>query len=660
MDFSLIAHAAWDNCWLSSFTIFILYIIGSVIYELYFSPLAKIPGPFLAKITGWTSFYYALTGYRHIWIWQCHQIYGPIFRFAPNGVLVNTATGYHSINNYKANVKRGKLYEMGPRNAKHISTFNLTDKNAHSKRRRILNAIFSDAATRSTENFIIQNVDRWCELLLGKNDKEWSEPLNFSTKFSELMLDITGDLAFGKSFSIKEPKQHPLKDMPMYMEKHVMFIYPSAQSPLMDIWVWLKPRGLNNLLRRFRPEPTRIFEEFVDNIVRERTDLELKLQEEAKEESENSKKDLFHYILNAKDAETGRAAYSPDEINAEAALLIQAGGETTSAALCSTFFYLIRCPRAYKRVTSEVRNTFASADEIQGGAKLSSCHYLRACIDEAIRMTTPGPGERPRVALDGGLHVDGHFIPKGTRVGSSSWALYHKEEYFGDAWTYRPERWIVDEENGVTTADVALAQSAFHPFSIGLYNCVGRQVAWQEMLITTAKILHQMDVRVPPGDSTGGGAPELGWGRRNKNHYHIRDAFVAIKNGPMTTAYDPTERLVGDREDPENSLRFRGKTSNLGYTSQLLDVLANRYYEYGTVESCPRPSNCSVLKALTTPIPATPIQKPSTRPVQKPSRPLPRLSINPIRIVPTVESPLPSEPSSSNSSSPPSTPILKG
>ncbi|KAF4637051.1 hypothetical protein G7Y89_g1040 [Cudoniella acicularis] len=57
-----------------------------------------------------------------------------------------------------------------------------------------------------------------------------------------------------------------------------------------------------------------------------------------------------------------------------------------------------------------------------------------------------------------------------------------------------------------------------------------------------------------------------------------------------------------------------------------------------------------------TPIPATPVQKPSTRPVPKPSRPLPRLSINPIRIVPTVESPLPSEPSSS----PPSTPVLKG
>lgn len=50
--------------------------LGSAIYNLYFSPLAKYPGPFFAKISSWPNFYHTLGGDRHIWLWRCHQIYG--------------------------------------------------------------------------------------------------------------------------------------------------------------------------------------------------------------------------------------------------------------------------------------------------------------------------------------------------------------------------------------------------------------------------------------------------------------------------------------------------------------------------------------------------------------------------------------------------------
>ena len=48
------------------------------VYNLYFSPLAKIPGPFFAKISSWPSFYHAVKGDRHIWIWQGFQKYGEL------------------------------------------------------------------------------------------------------------------------------------------------------------------------------------------------------------------------------------------------------------------------------------------------------------------------------------------------------------------------------------------------------------------------------------------------------------------------------------------------------------------------------------------------------------------------------------------------------
>jgi hypothetical protein len=85
---------------------------------------------------------------------------------------------------------------------------------------------------------------------------------------------------------------------------------------------------------------------------------------------------------------------------------------------------------------------------------------------------------------------------------------------------------------GVTAEDVARAQSCFNPFTIGQGNCVGQKLAMAELLITFAKTLHRMDVRLTPEDSLGAGAPDLGWGMRSKE-IMLKDAFISIKDGPM-------------------------------------------------------------------------------------------------------------------------------
>jgi hypothetical protein len=51
-------------------------LLGTTIHRVYLNPLARVPGPFLAKVTCLPSFYHAIKGDRHIWIWQCFQIYG--------------------------------------------------------------------------------------------------------------------------------------------------------------------------------------------------------------------------------------------------------------------------------------------------------------------------------------------------------------------------------------------------------------------------------------------------------------------------------------------------------------------------------------------------------------------------------------------------------
>lgn len=245
------------------------------------------------------------------------------------------------------------------------------------------------------------------------------------------------------------------------------------------------------------------------------------------------RKDMCHYLLQAKDSETGQSGYSPGELLSEASLLIIAGSDTTSTIFAAMFFYLTCNPDVYRKLVTEIRQTWSAVDDIRSGVKLSSCRYLCAFIDEAMRMNPPGGAELNREVLPGGLEVDGQVFGEGTNVGTALYVLQHSESFFPDPFVFRPERWIVDEKAGVTANSVSRAESAFAPFSIGSRGCIGKNLAYLEMKITMARVLHRFEVRRLEGNTLGAGAPELMWGRMNQGQYQVKDAFIALRDGPI-------------------------------------------------------------------------------------------------------------------------------
>jgi cytochrome P450 len=273
--------------------------------------------------------------------------------------------------------------------------------------------------------------------------------------------------------------------------------------------------------------------ELLTSLIHENMQRRIKEEEEIGEESENGRKDILHYLFYTKDIETGNPAFSKKELAIESSLILKGAIGTISNTISAFFFYITRNHHAYQKLTQELRTTFSSADDIKAGARLTSCLYLRACLDETLRMIPAGPSETVRIVLRGGLEVNGEVLPEGTSVGTSSWSLSHDEESFRDPWVFRPERWIMDESNGVSAEDVARAQAAFFPFSIGPVYCPGQKLARLILLVMIAKTLYRLEVTIDPGNTLGAGADHLGWGMRDKNVFQVKDALFSLRDGPI-------------------------------------------------------------------------------------------------------------------------------
>ncbi|KAL6703023.1 hypothetical protein ACN47E_010299 [Coniothyrium glycines] len=506
----------------------VLYISLVILYRVTLHPLARYPGPFCAKITDIYLAYYAYKGSRHLAFAAAHARYGAYVRLGPNLLSVNTATGLKSIYGFRANVKKGDFYKAFPSTPRAVSVHSAIDKAQHARKRRVMSHAFSDAAIKSLERYVLANVRVGCEMLARKSGREqvrvggaggekdagWNDAWNAAHWCEWLVFDIMGDLVFGKAFGMLEGPVNRFANELVGNAAHRHLICGTH----LTIHNWHLDKVLFRKIAGQRSQ----YMQYSKGQAMERTKLGVDVD----------RKDFFYYLLNAKDPETGKG-FSMDELWGESNLLIIAGSDTTSTAMAGTFFYLAHNPATLQKVCKEIREAFSDVEEIVTSPKLNGCTYLRACIDETMRMTPPVAGALPRQVLPGGLEIDGHQIPAGIDVGVPIYAIHHNPDYFPQPFDYIPERWLQDPSANPLHSRLGDAQSAYNPFSIGPRGCIGKGLAYVELTISIARVLYLFDLRLAPGTTLGSGSKDLEVGRTRATEYQIEDVFASKKDGPM-------------------------------------------------------------------------------------------------------------------------------
>jgi cytochrome P450 len=461
----------------------ILALLSYTIYTLLLHPLAKHPGPLLAALTDLHSTHHALAGDRHLAFHRLHARYGPIVRFGPNSLSFNSSSALREIYGAKSNVRKARFYEAFWANKHAASTHSVIDKALHARKRRVLSQAFSDAAVREAERYILVHVREFCGNLgrgsAGQEEKREEDaafsaaapPVNFADQANYLTFDTLGDLCFGKSFNmLRSPENRFAIDL----------IGNAARRHLIcGTYLLLHEYHLDKLLFRQIAAGRERYMQYSRTQAAERMALSSSAADaEVKEE----RKDFFYHLLHAIDPNTGQVGFpSSTELWAESNLLIIAGSDTTSTALAATVHYLLHTPRALEKLTREILTAFPPSTTVEAitsqTASSLKLPYLRACLDEAMRLSPSVPGLLPREVQSGGATIDGVEVPAGTIVGVPHYTLHRNGKYFSRVDEYWPERWLVGESvaGEVTTREaVDRALGAFCPFSVGVRGCIGK------------------------------------------------------------------------------------------------------------------------------------------------------------------------------------------
>jgi hypothetical protein len=142
----------------------VIYSAALVIYRLYFSPIAHIPGPKLAAVSFWYQFYYdAILQGRYLFkIKQLHEKYGPIIRMNPYEVHVIDPS-FMEIMCPGAGHKRDKWAFNTQVLRTSGASLNTDPHDLHRIRRSALNPFFSKGSIRNLQPLINAKVDQILE-----------------------------------------------------------------------------------------------------------------------------------------------------------------------------------------------------------------------------------------------------------------------------------------------------------------------------------------------------------------------------------------------------------------------------------------------------------------------------------------------------------------
>jgi cytochrome P450 len=360
-----------------------LYVLGLVVYRLYFSPLARFPGPKLAAATSWYSKYFDLIAKGHGGqfpqeIKRMHAKYGPIVRIAPDELHVDDPEYWQEVycNNSAARPidKQEKLtHRFGLPDA----IFSTAGAELHRSRRQAMAGFFSRQRLRDTQSRVNQLNERVSQRL-SKEYAGCNRVLDVGEMYSCLAVDIVTELSFRRCTNCTEAPD---------------FKAPLVVTVINNIWLSHWNAHFRFLIALIEQLPEICIIALAPHI-KPILDLRVSINQQVAEilagidkdsigtkEFRGSNNDtVFDEMLASK---LPPKELSFDRLSQEAMALTTAGVETVKATITFAIFHCLANPNIEARLKAELAEAIPDPSVIPPWVELERLPYLTAVINES-------------------------------------------------------------------------------------------------------------------------------------------------------------------------------------------------------------------------------------------------------------------------------------
>ncbi|KAF2460302.1 benzoate 4-monooxygenase cytochrome P450 [Lineolata rhizophorae] len=446
-----------------------LSVLGRWVYNVWFHPLSKFPGPAFAAASEIPYMYATARGDLHRWIARLHDQYGQVVRYSPTALSYTKAQAWKDIFGHKAGGSGGvpKDLDWYGRPMNGVKGMITAGDEAHARMRRIFNNAFSDRALKLHEPMFKKYASLLTTKLRENVDKDANHKLDMVSWLNFTTFDVMGDLVFGETF-------HQLETATYSEWVRLIFdgIYAVTMNRVIRHLVPTVHWIVNRLLLRKLAAKREQHFGYASERVRRRL------------AAKDQKADIWSLVLKAPESRS----LSVGEMNTNASTFMIAGTETTATLLSGLLFHLLKNPDKMGKLVQEIRGELHTEEDITM-ERLARLPYLRACIEEALRIYPPVPtGTMRRTAVEGAM-VCGEFIPGNTMLTVSQYAAFRDANNWKDAYKFIPERFIDSAYNSDE-------KSVLQPFAVGPRNCLGKNMAYHEMRVLMAYVLLNFDLEL--------------------------------------------------------------------------------------------------------------------------------------------------------------------
>ncbi|OAA57013.1 Cytochrome P450 [Niveomyces insectorum RCEF 264] len=478
--------------------------------------LRQFPTPsWLAGLTPFWRIYHNYHLRQFDAINKAHLRLGPHVRIAPNHLSVAEPEAVDTIYGHGANFLKDVWYDGGAGASRTMA--DTRDKAEHQAKRKRMAHLFAYKTLADMEPVIADRVQALlratdararAKALAGRGDSERAPPFNVRRFVNYFTIDVITYILFGTPARCLErgndtvPAKNPATGR-VYTAPLIDALHDSMRVAVPIGYVPPSIMWLARLAARLHPM-FRSGERFADIVYHHVTETHAAIRtlpdpgDHAATAFEEG--GFLRQIMYDK---RGQATGLPlSELLAECSGMVNAGSDTTSTALANCMYLLSMAQHRdiRARLQREIDPVFAAAKAekkannqtmpLPAYDALANLPFLRACIDETLRLRPSSAFGLPREVPAGGRYIAGRFVAGGVSVSVPTYSLLHHPAVFAQPGAYRPQRWT---DTPADDPRLARMKKYFLPFSTGPRACIGRNIAYFEMVLVVAALVHYFD-----------------------------------------------------------------------------------------------------------------------------------------------------------------------